>query len=275
MSSGNEEVSPLLAPVGLPPVSAMATDSNKGKQSGPKKKTVKSPELIDNSDEEATNVVSKDVDMADGTQMGVHTTAIAAQQAIFLLNRINLCTPPLEVKFGEWNDQPLRMKWEKDLLATMKSQELRPFLLHNMLPLIISRSDVESSCVSLDFQQVSTSLMLKLTATGLAKKVLRLAGGQHRFHAVKLAVDEMKNLIQKTCEQIEKERERTLKMDQAWAKRDKAIIEMSALIKEKEAFMDSISMWGVILYDEGKSLYIPLNYWSTTIFYRDDGGEWQ
>ena len=95
---------PLLTPMGLPLVSAMATDLNKGKQSGPKKKTVKSPELIDNSDEEATNVVSKDVDMADGTQMGVHTTTIAAQRAIFSLNHINLHTPPLEVKFGEWNN---------------------------------------------------------------------------------------------------------------------------------------------------------------------------
>ena len=275
MSSGNEELSPLLAPMGLPPVSGMATDLNKGKRSGPKKKNVKSPEMIDNSDEEATNVVSKDVDMADSTQMGVHTTAIAAQRAIFSLNRINLRTPPLEVKFGEWNDRPLKMNRAKDLLATMKSQELRPFLLHNMLPLIIPRSDVESSCLSLDFQQVSTSPMLKLTATGLAKKVLRFAGGQHRFHAVKLAVDETKILIQKTREQIDKERERTLKTDQARAKRDEAIVEMSALIKEKEAFMDSISTWGVILYDEGKDLYIHFNYWGTTIFYRDDGGAWE
>ena len=85
MSSGNEELSPLLTPMGLPLVSAMATNSNKGKQSGPKKKTVKSPELIDNSNEEATNVVSKDIDMADGTQMGVHTTVRATAK----LNLIN------------------------------------------------------------------------------------------------------------------------------------------------------------------------------------------
>ena len=136
MSSGNEELSPLLTPMGLPLVEAMATNLNKGKWSGLKKKTVKSPELINNSDEEATNVISKDIDMADSTQMGVHTTAIAAQQAIFSLNCINLCTPPLEVKFREWNDRPLKMNWAKDLLATMKSQELWPFLLHNMLPLI-------------------------------------------------------------------------------------------------------------------------------------------
>ena len=134
-----------------------------------------------------------------------------------------------------------------------------------MLPLIIPRSDVESSCLSLDFQQVSTSLMLKLMATGQAKKVLWFTGGQHHFHAMKLAVDKMKILIQKTHEQIHKEREHTLKTDQARVKRDEAIVKMSALIKEKEAFMDSISTWGVILYNEGKNLYIHLNYWSTTI----------
>ena len=150
----------------LPWVSVTVTDANKGKRTGPENKTIKSPELIDNSNKEATNVIPKDVDMANGTQMGVHTTTIAAQHAIFLLNRINLRTPPLEVKFGQWNDQPLKMNRAKDLLSTMKSQELQPFLLHNMLPLIIPCSDVESSCLSLDFQQVSTSPMLKLMATG-------------------------------------------------------------------------------------------------------------
>ena len=94
--------------------------------------------------------------------------------------------------------------------------------------------------------------MLKPTAMGLAKKVLRFAGGQHHFHAMKPAIEKTKNLIQKTREQIDTERECTLKTDQAQAKRDEAIVEMSALIKEKEAFMDSISTWGVILYDEGK-----------------------
>ena len=92
---------------------------------------------------------------------------------------------------------------------------------------------------------------------------------------MKLAVDETKILIQKTHEQIDKERECTLKTDQAQVKRDEAIVKMSALIKEKEAFMDSISTWGVILYDEGKNLYIHLNYGSTTIYYRDDGGAWE
>ena len=83
---------------------------------------------------------------------------------------------------------------------------------------------------------------------------------------MKLAVDETKILIQKTHEQIDKERAHMLKTDQARAKRDEGIVKMSALIKEKEAFMDSISTWGVILYDEGKNLYIHLNYSSTTIF---------
>ena len=121
----------------------------------------------------------KDVKMADGTQMGVHTMAIAAQRAIFSLNCINLCSPLVEVKFGDWNNQPLKMNLKKELLATMKSQKLCLFLLHNMLPIIVACSDMHPSCLSLDFQQVSTSLMLKLTASGVAKKVLQLAGSQH------------------------------------------------------------------------------------------------
>lgn len=243
------------------PSTDVATDNVDNEAIGEERKQSKGKMVVDDSE---INVGSEqDVDMEDGTPMGVNAIAISAQRAIFSLNRINLRSPPVDLKFGQWNDRPLKMNRAKELLATMRSQELRPFLLQNMLPIIIPRSDVDSTCLSLDFQHTSTSPMIKLTASGLSKGRIQLAGGRHRYHAVKLAVDETTTVIEKVREQIEKERAKNPKTDLARQKRDDVVVEMERMVKEKEQFMDAISTWGVILYDQGKcfTIYICFFYY--------------
>jgi hypothetical protein len=200
-----------------------------------------------------------DVEMADtkgeGAQMGVDTLDIAAHRAIFSLNRINLLKPPLPLKFGNWNSRPLRPNRAKELLDTMKSQETRPYRLQNMIPIIISRGDVDPGCLSMDFQAVSTSPILKLTPTGMTKLGLGIAGGQHRYHAVKLATAEAEGQIAKLKETITTEEAKDPKGEDAKERRRARLQEMRRSIEEKERLLEGICMWGIILYDEGEYIY--------------------
>ena len=88
---------------------------------------IKSATTVEDSDEDQSDGKlgnNTDVEMEDGTQVGVHVIDIAAQRAMFLFNRVNLLSPPLKMKFGEWNDRPLMVKHAKELLETMKSQDI-------------------------------------------------------------------------------------------------------------------------------------------------------
>jgi len=45
-----------------------------------------------------------------------------------------------------------------------------------MLPIIISKYDVDPGCLNMDIHEVSTAPFLMLTASGMKKAVLQIAG---------------------------------------------------------------------------------------------------
>jgi hypothetical protein len=86
----------------------------------------------------------------------------------------------------------------------------------------------------------------------MKKANLQVAGGQHRYKAVKIATDEATTLIAKLKDMIVAEEARELKTEDAKEKRKVRVQEMRQSIEEKERLIDGISIWGVILYDEGR-----------------------
>jgi hypothetical protein len=224
-----------------------------GRTRGEKRKALMAGVTTDNMDEDRTDSDIDDMEV-DDVQMGVDALDIAAHRAIFSLNRINLRKPPLQLQFGIWNSRPLQLNLAKDLLNTMKSQETRPFRLQNMIPIIISRTDVDPGCLSMDIQAVSTSPLLKLSESGRQKVSLQVAGGQHRYKAVMIATDEAGDQIAKLKDTIRAEEGKEVKSEESRAKWEARVNEMRRVIEEKEQFVEGISTWGVILYDEGKSM---------------------
>jgi hypothetical protein len=126
-------------------VEAGVAGKGRGGRKG-KSKAVKVAEVVDQNDEDEES--DEEMGNVEEVQMGVDSLDIAAHRAIFSLNRINLHKPPLTLKFGNWNSRPLRPNRAKELLDTMKSQEIRPFRLQNMIPIIIPQSDVDPAWTS-------------------------------------------------------------------------------------------------------------------------------
>jgi hypothetical protein len=233
-------------------IANVETGETVGSKRGGQGKAVKSGVMMDNIEEEDTDNDIDDMPVEE-VQIGVDSLDIAAHRAIFSLNRINLRKPPLPLTFGKWNSRPLRLKLAKDLLNTMKSQETRPFRLQNMIPIIISRSDVDPACLNMEIQAVSTSPMLKLSESGRHKVSLGIAGGQHRYHAIKLATDDVVDEIAKLQDTIRVKELMEMETEDSKVKWEARVKEMRRVIEEKERFVEGISIWGVILYDEGKA----------------------
>ena len=107
--------------------------------------------------------------------------------AIFGYCHVNLFEPPVQLKFREYNKQPLVDMWAKKFAASIWSTNVRLFVWNNMLPLVISKDDIEAECYELN-PNVEKAPMLKLKA-GVVEKGgygLKFAGGQHRHQAMEI-----------------------------------------------------------------------------------------
>jgi hypothetical protein len=173
--------------------------------------------------------------------------------AIFSYCRIDILQPPAPLKFGTWNDRPLLEKQAKMFATQISNTSFRPFAHGNLLPLVIEREYVDEACIQMN-PNAAEAPFLKLTAAALSDKKMELkfAGGRHRRRATELLRDQSKARIVKLREGIADLRGKMKEAEEKGKRRDKfeeKIKVMEHTLVEEKQLEETISFWGVILYD--------------------------
>jgi len=70
-------------------------------------------------------------------------------EAILGYCQINLFEPPAPIVFGKYNKRPLVEAKARSFAVNIGGTNVRPFAWGNMLPLVISKDDVEKECIQL------------------------------------------------------------------------------------------------------------------------------
>jgi hypothetical protein len=178
--------------------------------------------------------------------------------AIFSYCRIDILQPPAPLKFGTWNDRPLLEKQAKTFATQISNTSFRPFAHGNLLPLVIGREYVDSSCVEMN-PNAAEAPFLKLTSVAVRDKKfeLQFAGGRHRRRATELLREQSKARITKLRDGIAEARTKIKEGEEKNKRVDKWEEKVRALersLGEEKNLEETISIWGVILYDAGKGL---------------------
>jgi hypothetical protein len=191
-------------------------------------------------------------EVGGGVGGGVSTEDQEAQRAIISLNKIDFRNPGFQILFNLWNNRPVVTRHVKQLLASMHKQGVRAYNPANRIPLIVAKGDIETGCISLDPHLGADAPTLKVNASGQETGKIRAAGGQHRYHAWKLAQEQGTASIEKYEGQLAGLHVKEPKGEKAKATRQANIERLEGEIKREKDFIDAISVWGVVVYDAGE-----------------------
>jgi len=193
-----------------------------------------------------------------GEGVGATTTIdpmdMLCNNVIFGYCHVNLFKPPAPLKFREYNKQPLVEMRVKKFVVSIGSTNVHPFAQNNMLPLVISKDDVEAECYELNLN-VEKAPMLKLKA-GVVEKGgygLKFAGGWHHHQAMEILQEKSKDVVTGLWDKFA-DKQKVLGETEVGGKKrgmlEEKIEELEAKLKgEKEVEMN-ISVWGMVLYEE-------------------------
>ena len=107
---------------------------------------------------------------------GIDKAEDAKQKAIYSYNVIDITNPPLPLN-NQYNPCPLNPMKVVSMRNTLISEGFRVFAHDNRIMIVISPSDVDPTCITLDLHTDPKPLVLKSVC---ALKQLPIIGGQHR-----------------------------------------------------------------------------------------------
>jgi len=179
-------------------------------------------------------------------------------EAQFSVNIIDLFATPKEMRFGEWNSRPLvESEWKK-LKTSMTVQGIKSFTSEHMMPLVIRRGYVDTSCVQQNVSGYEAKTLVLSEAGERELGKLEMAGGRHR----KAALESIKADKEKELSRLEKQHgtltRRKIVKTEALARKMEALAAYEKSIAELQEEISKIGQWGVILYDKGKLIVIKL-----------------
>jgi len=196
-----------------------------------------------------------DEGVSKGEGVGASTTInpldTLCNQAIIGYCRVDLFSPPAPLVFGLYNKRPLVESQAKKFAMSVGSTNVRPFARNNMLPLVISKEDVEGECYELNPNvEQAPYLKLKKEVAGL-----KFAGGRHRYRAMEILREKSKDLVVRLRDKLT-EAQRALGETEVGGKKhgnlQAKINEIEDLLKVEKEVKQNVSVWGVVLYDESE-----------------------
>lgn len=255
-----------------------ATKSTKGKERA-RKQTGKGARK---GDEGSEGSEVEDEGESKGERVRASTTIdpmdTLCNDAIFGYCRVNLFEPPAPLVFGQFNKRPLVEARAKKFAGNIGSTNVRPFARNNMLPLVISKDDVEEECYQLQ-PNVEKAPYLKLKAEVVKRPQygLNFAGGRHRHRAMEILRAQSKELVTKLRDKLTEARG-ALADTEFGGKRhenlERKIEELEEMLKVEREVETNLSVWGVVLYDAGEChLLMSKNGDRRRIGYSGDDGE--
>ena len=177
-------------------------------------------------------------------------------EAIFGYCRVNLFSPPAPIVFGRYNKRPLVEAKARSFAVNVGATNVRPFARGNMLPLVISKSDIEEECYQVK-PNVERAPFLKLKAEvgGRSGYGLKFAGGRHRYRAMEMLREKSREIVTSLKDKIG-ETQSVMKKTEGEGKRHanavEKIGELEQRLKAEMEVEENLSVWGVILYEEGE-----------------------
>jgi len=143
----------------------------------------------------------------------------------------------------------------KKFATTIGSTNVRPFTWNNMLPLVISKDNVDKECYELN-PNVEKAPFLKLKGEVGG---LRFAGGRHHHRAMEILREKSKDVVTGLRDKLSEARRMLEGTEAGGKKHEKLQARIKDLLQtlevEKEVEMN-LSVWGIVLYDEGECNHV-------------------
>jgi hypothetical protein len=201
---------------------------------------------------------------------GVDPTEKAKQDAIFSYNVIDLVDLPLALKLtNPYNTRPVNKLKVRGLQKALLEEGFRVFSPENRIMIVISQSDVDPSCITMDSNPTVQPQPLLLKTCSLLKE-LTIIGGQHRREAALLIMSENTKRMELLQRDIASKSVESAKFDKQPPKTEEArrrktvleseIEELELELSRREKSKDVGRRWGVMLLDPGRSHLILLAY---------------
>jgi hypothetical protein len=190
-----------------------------------------------------------EVEEDEGGHGGVSVEDQEAQRAILLLNKIDFCSPPVQLRFGMWNNSPVVTKHAQQLLAMMRKQGVRSFNPANRIPIIMNPGDISPTCVTMDTNLGPDVPQLVLTDMGNGKGYLEVAGGWHQYQAWNLGHEQAQKKIDKYSNQLDVLKDKEPKGAKALHTWDTNVAKLKEEICKEHVFIEAKSVWGVVVYN--------------------------
>jgi hypothetical protein len=153
--------------------------------------------------------------------------------AIFGYCPIDLFSPPAPIIFGRYNKRPLVEAKARSFAINVGGTNVRPFARNNMLPLVISKADVEAECYQL--------------------------GGRHRYRAMEILREKSAEIVTTLKDKLADTRRGMKKMEGQGKRHANAVEKIEELekrLKAEKEVEENLSVWGVILYEEGELIIV-------------------
>jgi hypothetical protein len=162
----------------------------------------------------------------------------AARDALLGYALIDMFTSEYTIKFGTWNQRPVKKNEVRKLLQSMEDFGIRRDDHANFLAIVIHRSNLTGT-LSKDAYPQGGLPLLKVSTIPNSSLLVKAASGQHRFHAVKSMWDKLKTELDEL--QSDNKKKKVQMLLEAKVKR----------VEEIGVLMRDLRLWGVSVYDEG------------------------
>jgi len=183
-------------------------------------------------------------------------------EAILGYCQINLFEPPAPIMFRKYNKCLLAEVKARSFAVNIGGTNVRPFVRANMLPLVILKDDIEKECIQLKPNvEKAPFLKLKVDLAVQPDYGLKFVGGRHRYQAMEILKEKSEEIV-RTLKDKWVEVENGLKKLEGQGKRHANVLEkieeLKNSVKVEQEVAATVSVWGVVLYDEGERPYILL-----------------
>ncbi|KAF8124615.1 hypothetical protein EV363DRAFT_1132290, partial [Boletus edulis] len=178
-----------------------------------------------------------------------------ARKAVIGYARLDLIEKKEELRFGYWNDRPLKKAQVNSLVQSFLTKGADRFSVTKAIPLVVSQSEMKPGTYKTSYtpgvDAAKDLPILELNDSAKGKKRLVAAGGQHRLHAIQ----EWLNMLKKTHKEMARDRQHVEGQDTDNVAEMDIDIENHSRKAKRDAIEETLALrgqWLVILYDTGE-----------------------
>lgn len=174
--------------------------------------------------------------------------------AIISINTFTLHDPPLPLQFGQFKKLNVDLEHVQRLTQRFRHDRFKPFMWNSMIPILLSRRDLEPDCINTDVTLGYLAPTLTLSEVGLGRDDIIVCDGYHRYCAVKQITKKLKGKIGCLSTDIDNNNRMVLSGCLDQDEIATAVEESSELWERIETLEEEHAQyetWGVVVYDIG------------------------